>query len=98
MHSFEKNVCPTLVLITFFHISQAGILMAASLCNLFSPHLCYKDPLITPPLCNVTVPQFCYADLTPPVFQDRAEKLAYQGQAKLRDLGYQHHPKILVPQ
>ena len=39
---------------------------------------------------------FSYADLTPPVFQDPAVQLTNQGQAKLRDLGDQHHPNILV--
>ena len=34
-----------------------------------------------------------YPDPTPPAFQDQAEKLTNQGQAKLRD---QHHPHILV--
>ena len=38
-----------------YHISQAGIEMLASLCNLFSPHLCLLDPLIMQP-CNDIVP------------------------------------------
>ena len=89
-----------------FHIFLAGIEMGASHCNLFSPHLCQQDPPITLPLCNATVPLGQDSGPTSLLqiqlrlcFKNRPKvKLTNQGHAKLRDLGNQHNPNIIVPQ
>ena len=69
-----------------YHISLAGIEMAASLCNLLSP--CAMPQFLVVRIC------FSYADPTTPVIQDPAVKLTNQN--KPRDLGYQHHLHIAL--
>ena len=67
----------------------------------FSAHICVNRihllhrPCAKPQFILVRT-RFSYADLTPPVFQlqDPVLKLTNQGQAKLKELGDQHHPDI----